>query len=141
MKKLSLITALLIFGFAGLSNAAPAINQFITPSTSSAKGGVINNSGTNCNAQLNQSLVAVGTTSIKGIQIGSAGTAQCVAVSDLANCQLSTGAGQATAVFEACSAANTGNYFDFSNSPIKIVNGIVVTTSRTDGFAVVYTQQ
>lgn len=134
MKKL-LLAALLIFGLAGLGHAAPATNQFITATSSAAKGGVISNSTSNCTVP-NQSLAFVGSNAIKGVLVGSTGTAQCVLLNDVSACtpNPSTTAG----VFEACSPANTSTYFDFSNSPIKITNGVDVVTSRTDGFAVVY---
>ncbi len=135
-----LLVALAFFGLTGLVQAAPANNEYITPSVSIVRGGVISNSGTTCNAQVQQSIAAVGSYLVKGIMVGSTGTAQCASFNDLANCQGLIGSGQAGSFFEACSAANTSTYFDFSNSPIRVTNGIVVTTSRTDGFTAVYTQ-
>lgn len=131
-----MLLPLLILGFAGISFAAPSIQQYITPSNSVARGGVISNSGTVCNGQTNESIALVGTQQIKGVIVGSTGTAQCVYLQDATNCGVFSGA---SSVFESCSPANTSTYFDFSNSPIRVVNGVIVGSSRTDGFAIVYT--
>ncbi len=135
MKKL-LLVALMILGLSGLANAAQNINQTIVAASSQSFGVYATTGNQSSNGCINQSVLEVGGTVIRGIAIGSAGTAQCVMISDVSSC---TPNGITTGVFESCAAANTSTYFDFSNAPIKIKNGITVSTSRSDGFMSVYT--
>lgn len=74
---------------------------------------------------------------VTGFQVAAAGTAQVCGLFDssLATMNITNG------ILEVTVPANTSQYFDFSQAPLRTTSGLALYCSRTDGYTVTYTLQ
>ena len=134
------LTPLLFLGLIGSSFAATAVNTGkITPSYQKSYGG-LNTNGLQT--------LSTGSTVITGINVTSGATANQVQLWDAStnNANVIGGtsqtAGNASTCLEVGTAANTSTFFDFSNTPIRTVNGLEASGGGSAGSSyIVYTVQ